>query len=138
MNTPLVRDHMNPHLVYIREGDRAGLALKPILEFGITAVPVVDDDHKPVGVVSLRDLVDPKRQGKRMSEPVLSIRVEASIHAAASAMADANVHHLVVIDSNGHVAGMISSLDVVRALIGLEAKHPSAIETFERPTPENC
>jgi CBS domain-containing protein len=134
MTTPLVRDHMNPQLVYIRQGDRAGIALKPILEFGITAVPVVDDDHKPVGVVSLRDLVDPKRQSKRVSEPVVSIDKNASVIEAARLLADANVHHLVVVDSNGHVAGMISALDVVRALIGLEAKHPSAIETFGRPT----
>ena len=30
-----VRDCMNPKLVYLREGDRARLALQPILDFGI-------------------------------------------------------------------------------------------------------
>jgi CBS domain-containing protein len=124
---------MNPKLVYLREGDRAGLALQPILDFGITAVPVVDDDHKPVGIVSLRDLVDPKREGSRMTELVVKIDVDASIVSAARALADANVHHLVVVDAEGRAAGMISALDIVRALIGVEAKHPTAIDAFEAP-----
>jgi len=133
MTAPSVRNYMNPKLVYLREGDRAGVALHPILDFSITAVPVVDDDHKPVGIVSLRDLVDPKRQGARMTELVVKIDVDASIVSAARALVDANVHHLVVIDSEGRAAGMISALDVVRALIGVAAKHPIAIEDFDAP-----
>ena len=59
-----VRDCMNPKLVYVREGDRADLALQPILDFGITVVPVLDEDHRPVGTVSLRDLVNPNEAAK--------------------------------------------------------------------------
>ena len=122
---------MNPKLVYLREGDRAAVALQPILDLGISAVPVVDDDHKPVGIVSLRDLVDPKRQASRMTELVVKIDLDASVVSAARALAEANVHHLVVVDAEGRAAGMISALDIVRALIGLEAKHPNPIESFE-------
>jgi CBS domain-containing protein len=137
MTTPLVRDYMSSQLVYIREGDHTGIALKPIIEFGITAVPVVDDDHKPVGMVSLRDLLDSTRKDKRIDAPAFSVGIDASIEAAASAMADANVHHLVVVDSTGHAAGMISALDIVRALTGREAKHPASIEGFKRAPPKN-
>ncbi len=128
-----VRDFMNPKLVYLREGDRAALALQPILDFGITAVPVVDEDHRPVGVVSLRDLVDPKRQSARVSTPVEKIGIDAPIALAARAMTDADVHHLVVVDADGRAAGMLSALDIVRALLGVAAKHPRSIETFDGP-----
>lgn len=132
-----VRTFMNPTLVYLREGDRSKIALKPILEFGITAVPVLDDAHKPIGVVSLRDIVGPSEQRvpsrEQMSEPALTIAIDATILDAAHALARANVHHLVVVDANGCAAGMLSSLDVVRALIGLEASHPKTIETFDAP-----
>src|SRR5262245_31322457 len=51
-----VANIMNPKLLYIREGDRLALARAQILKFGVTAVPVLDEAHRPVGLVSLRDL----------------------------------------------------------------------------------
>ena len=42
---PLVGDYMNPRLVYLREGDRPEVALRPMLDFGIHAVPILDDDR---------------------------------------------------------------------------------------------
>ncbi len=131
--TAKVRDFMNPKLVYLREGDRAELALKPILDFGITAVPVLNEDHEPVGVVSLRDLVNPARRGARITEHVESIGVDDTVANAARALTDADVHHLVVVDHNGRAAGMLSALDIVRALTGVTAKHPRAIDNFEGP-----
>lgn len=130
--TDTVRDFMNSKLVYLQEGDRAELALQPILEFGITAVPVLDEDHRPVGVVSLRDLVDPKRRGARVTVPVESIGRDTSIAEAARAMTDAEVHHLVVVDEDGRAVGMLSTLDLLRAFLGVVAKHPRATETFAR------
>lgn len=127
---PMVRDCMNRELVYLRAGDRERIALRPILEFGITAVPVLDEEHRPVGVVALRDLVDDRHSAPRATEPALTVRVDASIESAARAMADANVHHLVVVDSAGVAVGMLSSLDVIRGLLGMTAKHPAAIESF--------
>jgi CBS-domain-containing membrane protein len=125
-----VRDCMNPKVVYLQEGDRPDLALKPILDFGITAVPVVDDDHKPVGIVAIRDLVGPKRCDKWASRPATMIGIDAPVAVAARALADNDTHELVVVDGAGRAVGMLSALDVVRALLGLAAKHPRAIETF--------
>lgn len=127
----LVRDFMNSKLVYLREDDPAELALHPILDFGITAVPVVDEEKRPVGVVSLRDLADPKRRGSRVSKTVETIVADATIARAATAMCDAEVHHLVVVDEKGHAVGMISALDVVRAFLGIVPKHPRAIDKFD-------
>jgi len=128
-----VRDCMNPRLVYLREGDRAAIALQPILDFGITAVPVIDDDHRPVGIVSLRDLVGPKHQVNWSSTPAVTVRIDAPLADAAAALANANVHQLVVVDADGRAAGILSALDVVRALLGLAPRHPRAIDAFDGP-----
>ncbi len=127
-----VQDFMNPKLVYLRDGDRPEVALQPILDFGITAVPVLDELHRPVGVVSLRDIVG--RAGRRESETVLTIRANASLASAASQLAEANVHHLVVVDGEARAVGILSALDVLRGLIGLDPKHPGAIEAFAPAT----
>jgi CBS-domain-containing membrane protein len=127
-----VRDCMNPKLVYLREGDRTDLALQPILDFGISAVPVIDDDDRPVGLVALRDLVDPKRRHHWTSTPALTIDIDAPIAMAARGLVDNDAHQLVVVDAKGRAAGMLSALDVVRALLDLPARHPKAIETFDR------
>jgi CBS-domain-containing membrane protein len=124
----IVRDFMSSKLVYLLEGDHVELALQPILDFGITAVPILDEDHRPVGVVSLRDLANSKRRGERVSAPVEKIGIHEPIAIAALRLTDADVHHLVVVDVDGRAAGMISALDVVRALIGVAPKHPRAIE----------
>jgi CBS-domain-containing membrane protein len=130
-----VRDCMNPQLVYIREGDRADLALRPILDFGITAVPVIDDEHRPVGTVSIRELVDPRRHGEWVTTPMATISLDVPIAVAARTMAEGDLHQMVVLDAEGRAAGMLSALDVVRGLLGLAAKHPKAIAAFDSAAP---
>jgi CBS domain-containing protein len=130
-----VGDCMNPQLVYIREGDRADLALRPILEFGITAVPVIDDEHRPVGMVSIRELVDPGRHGEWVSTSMATVALDVPIAVAARTMAEGDLHQMVVLDAEGRAAGMLSALDVVRGLLGLAAKHPTAIDAFDSAAP---
>lgn len=125
---PTVQTFMNPRLVYLREGDRVQVALRPLLELGITAVPILDEDHKPVGIISLRDLVDKSGGRPRIRDDVRSILATASIDEAARLIVDASLHHLVVVDEAGLAVGMISTLDVLRALIGREPRHPKSIE----------
>ena len=125
---PSVQTFMNPRLVYLREGDRPQVALRPLLDLGITAVPVLDDDHKPVGIVSLRDLVDKRGGPPHMREDVRTILSTATIDDAAKKLVDASLHHLIVVDAQGLAVGMLSALDVLRALTGAEPNHPKAIE----------
>jgi len=125
-----VRDYMSTHVVYLKEGDLAVIARRPMLDFGISAVPVLDDDRRPVGLVSLSDLADDKRDHLHASHAVHTITPDATIEDAARALATHDVHHLVVVDVQGVAVGVISTLDVVRALIGMPSKQPTSIRRF--------
>jgi len=114
-----VADYMNPTLVYLRAGDRPGVAQAPMAEFGLTAVPVLDTDHRPTGLVTL---------GR--PERLVTIERTATLAVAAQQMLESNVHHLVVVDAQGTALGMLSSLDIIRGLVGVPAKHPDSIRRF--------
>ena len=124
---PIVRDIMNSKLLYLRDGDRASLARRYILDFGVTAVPVLDETHRPVGIVSLRDL---EREGDDVQPKgdVVCVKDSDDVAAAARALAETEFHHLVVVDDKGVAVGMVSSVDFVRALLGMPARHPKAFE----------
>jgi len=115
---PTVRDYMSKQLVYLAEGARPGVAVREMLGRHITTVPVLDEAHVPVGVVALRDIVDKHHEAPHVSEPPKTVAIDAPIEDAARAMIDAGIHHLVVVDDDGKAAGMLSSLDVIRALVG--------------------
>jgi CBS domain-containing protein len=131
MTMATVREYMNPELVYVREGDRPELALYAVLEFGLTTVAVLDEDHMPVGAVALRDVIHRKGTPVRIAAPAVTIDVDAPIERAARTMAEAGVHHLVVVDDEGRAAGMLSALDCVRAFLGMAAAHPAPMHAAQ-------
>ncbi len=125
-----VADIMNAKLLYLREGDRLTLARGKILEMGVTAVPILDDQHRPVGVVSLRDLMRADGATAEASPTVHSVLATASIQEGARALAALDVHHLVVVDAGGIAVGMVSAVDFVRALAGVDARHPPMFDRY--------
>jgi CBS-domain-containing membrane protein len=119
---------MNAKLLYVRDDDRLSLVRRKILQFGVTAVAVLDEAHRPVGVVSLRDCAvegEPK-----MSSPAKTVRADATIAEGARALADADVHHLVVVDERGVAVGMVSAIDFVRAFAERPSRHPAAFDRY--------
>ena len=127
--TSTVADIMNPKLLYIEEGDPLSLARVQILRFGVTAVPVLDAAHRPVGEVSLRDIA---REDRRVEAtvPASTVSSKVSVPEAARILAERGVHHLVVVNDEGVAVGMVSALDFVRAFVGAPAHHPPAFERY--------
>lgn len=131
-------EHIMNHEVYtVRPSESSGEVLGMILTLGITAAPVVDDDGVPLGLVSLRNLARASRDepvSKHMTTPAATITGDTTIEEAGREMGQLSYHHLVVVDSLGKVAGFVSSLDVIRGLVGLPASHPPA---FPHQEPES-
>jgi CBS domain-containing protein len=131
-------EHIMNHEVYtVRPSEPAGEVLGMILTLGITAAPVVDDDGVALGLVSLRNLARAKRDepvSKHMTSPLATVPRDASVEEAGREMGQLAYHHLVVVDEAGKVVGFVSSLDVIRGLVGLPASHPPA---FPHQEPES-
>jgi CBS-domain-containing membrane protein len=127
--TGTVADIMNSKLLYIQEGDRLSLARSQIIRFGVTAVPILDEGHRPVGVVSLRDLAREDHLVEARS-PVCTVRGEVSLEEGARMLAELGAHHLVVVNEQGIAVGIVSALDFVRALMGTPVTHPPAFEQY--------
>jgi CBS-domain-containing membrane protein len=123
-----VGEIMNPKLLYVLDGDRLSLVRGKILQFGVTAVPVLDEGHRPIGVISLRDCA--AEDEPKMTSPAKTVRAGATIAEGARALADANVHHLVVVDEHGVAVGMVSALDFVRAFVERPSRHPAAFDRY--------
>ncbi|MGD0677692.1 MAG: CBS domain-containing protein [Polyangiaceae bacterium] len=103
--------------------------------FGIGAVPVVDDTQRPLGVLSHRDLFEPEGTASmRMSRPAMCVAVSTTIDQAARQLALTDRHHLIVVDGSGAVAGMLSTLDLLRGLLGLPTRHPAAFPHWDEVT----
>ncbi|HVH97836.1 MAG TPA: CBS domain-containing protein [Enhygromyxa sp.] len=131
-------EHIMNHEVYtVRPSEPCGEVLGMILTLGITAAPVVDDDGVPLGLVSLRNLARAHRDepvAKHMTSPAATVTRETVVEEAGREMGQLSYHHLVVVDPLGKVVGFVSSLDVIRGLVGLPASHPPA---FPHQEPES-
>lgn len=127
-----VADIMNPTLLYVREGDRMTLVRSTILRYGVTGVPVLDADHRPVGFVSLRDLPMKGDEPVHVSAPVVTVRTEEPVRDAARKLAATDLHHAVVVDGTGVAVGMVATVDFLRALTDLPPRRPAR---FEEPLP---
>jgi CBS domain-containing protein len=132
-----VAEIMNRELFSVAEEDTVDMALRGVLLLGITGAPVLDEDGKPLGLVSLRDLVADRpgaTVGERMTRPAATVAAGARIGEAARALARTGYHRLVVVDEAGTAVGMVSSVDLIRGLMGLPAPHPQSFPHVDRET----
>lgn len=84
---------------------------------------IVVVDNKPVGVLTEHDLLSlpastadalSEPVSTRMSQPVHTISVHATPQSAIVRMRDRGVRHLVTIDADGYLVGIISQTDLIR------------------------
>ncbi len=107
---------MNGELLSLAPGLSARQARDMLRSFGIGAAPVVDDSNHPIGVLSLRDLLEADgTTSQRMSSPAVSVPSSMTLEGAARCLVARDIHHLIVVDAMGAAIGMLSALDVLRA-----------------------
>jgi CBS domain-containing protein len=93
-----------------------------LLERGISGVPVVDEDGFPIGIVSKTDLLRARFErrdadataGDLMMPLAFTLAETQAIEEAAALMATEGVHRVPVVDQEGRVVGILTSLDIVR------------------------
>ncbi|MEV8129400.1 CBS domain-containing protein [Streptomyces sp. NPDC085944] len=137
-----VRDLMSDAVVRVQRGTPFKEIAHLLLEYDITAVPVVDGENRPVGVVSEADLLqkmwggepDGSREhadGSRasavkadatdaaglMTSPAVCARESWSVVDAARVMARHRIKRLLVVDDDGRLAGVVSRSDLLRVFL---------------------
>ena len=101
-------------------------AAKKMKDKNVSSLVVVDENDRPQGLVSERDLVtkvcttdipvNTIKNKEIMSSPVITISSKSSPSKAADMMLRHNVRHLLVVDNgnNNKPIGMITPLDFIR------------------------
>jgi CBS-domain-containing membrane protein len=120
-----VRDIMTAKVFTVEENASAEEAAWGLTRRHIGGAPVRDGDGNLVGMLTQSDLVNPEPAqwikgeatvGDLMNPDVKALYADDPALTAATAMAQAHVHRLVVLDENGKMAGLVTTLDVVKAV----------------------
>jgi CBS domain-containing protein len=124
-----VADLMSIEPITITEDAPLAQAEQLMQQRSVTGLPVVDGQGRLVGVLSQTDLVRAhvvEEHWNRwpglavrhlMTSPPLTVSATARISEAAALMEKHHVHRLVVVDPDLRPTGVISTLDLVRALV---------------------
>ena len=130
-----VEEIMNRELLSVRPDLPTREALELLRSFGVGAAPVVDDARRPLGVLSLRDALDTEATAQqRMTKPAICVPTSTTVEDAARRLGRTDMHHLIVVDGAGTAVGMLSTLDLMRALVGLPARHPQTFPHWDEAT----
>jgi len=153
MGRARVRDVMTSEVVSVGEGVTFRQIVALLSEYRISAVPVVDDRRRVLGVVSEADLThqmirDAGQQAPHrgcqphsaswsqegivaadlMTSPAVTIETEASLAAAARLMEQRAVKRLPVLDRDGVLIGIVSRRDLLRVHLRSDEEIRRAVE----------
>ena len=101
----------------------------------IGCVPVVEEPGRPVGMVTKHDLVEqllandrgeldspsgkdlvPRTANELMMPLAITLGQRATVAHVAALMANEDVHHVPIVDDEGRLIGVVSTMDIVRWL----------------------
>ena len=118
-----VRDIIQRPLVTIPSGTTMLDAAKLMVEnnMGLLVICETKDKMKLAGVVSERDIMKAIASGKKLSAPidevstkqVITVRASSEVAEAAKAMNKNRIRHVVVVDEQGKLIGVVSMRDLV-------------------------
>ena len=156
MHEPNVASVMTTRVTTARPDTPFKDLVTTMAEQGIGAVPVVDDNGRPVGVVSEADALakqefhgghDELPHGDRagrdrwyrslaqtaaelMTTPVRTVRADEPLNVAAGQLATEKVHRLFVLDADGRLAGVVSRRDLLRVYLHSDDELRADIEAL--------
>ncbi len=102
---------------YLEEDATLEEALEVMAEHNIGALPILDKEKRPLGIISERDFINisPENLKKPVlmfaRKPVITIKYNDPISFATKLFKYYNIRHLVVVDEEGHALNVISQRD---------------------------
>lgn len=119
---------LSPDVVTVEQEDIVGHALQEMKQRSISSVVVTDDAKHPIGIFTEQDAIRLMAESKNistlkmnevMSKPVLCVKSTMSYGGAYQLMSDHQVRHLVVVDDENRLMGLVSEGDFLHHL-GME------------------
>ena len=138
----LIRDVMTENVFTVTADTPLKVVATRMLEYGVSGMPVVEEEDHVVGVVSATDILfkersapdrtglvdwlvhygedpplaklDARTAGDSMTTPAVTIPSGRSVEDGATLMLDLRIDRLPVVDS-GHLVGIVTRTDLVRA-----------------------
>jgi predicted transcriptional regulator len=128
-----VGDVMDPHVFWLPTDMPLARAAQELAARQISGAAACLPDGKIVGVITLTDLTENYGGANEsrlvrdvMTPEVLTVGQSEPLDRAIRLMAFEGVHRLVVLDDDEHLAGMLTSMDVLRELAGFPRQPPRA------------
>jgi CBS domain-containing protein len=139
-----VRDVMTPNPQYVTEDERLRSVVEIMIQGGFNGVPVVDEEKRPLGMITQGDLISrgqlPIRLGlfveftkdrrddyfnnqtqntakEIMSSPVITVSADCDLTQAVDLMLHHKLKRLPVVDDAGKLTGVLARLDVFRTVM---------------------
>lgn len=114
-----VADVMTEQVMRVTRQQSIGHVRELLSRHEIHALPVVNAENEPIGIVTSLDLVgqtnDEAPIGQLMTRGVYTIPKYADVHLAARIMRNHRIHHLIVTHER-EIAGLVSSFDLLRLI----------------------
>lgn len=116
MNTTIA-DIMVARVMTATPHQTVGHVRDVLAEHGVSCLPVVDPERKPIGIVTAADILgcgdsEASPISHVMSTNVFTVPRYADVSLAARVMRNHSVHHVPVTDE-GRVVGIVSSFDLL-------------------------
>ena len=110
-------------------GDSLHLAIRKMNESGIGSI-VVEDDGKPVGIITERDILRLMEHGRNpipidltvdtvMTIPIHTIQRKSTLEEASAILVEKGIRRLPVV-FEGKLVGIVTSADIMRAKVELQ------------------
>jgi CIC family chloride channel protein len=125
LKATLAESFMTQQPVSVSETATVKEALEAFEKTRFRVMPVLDDNQRVVGAVTMEDLgnIDSRQMEDHLSERLmykpLLITKETSLEVTADMMIRREEDHAFVVDENDHVIGVIAVIDVVRKIMEL-------------------
>jgi CBS domain-containing membrane protein len=125
-NLPVSRI-MSTDIASVRSYESIYRARTAIVQQHVKSLPVVDDDGRLLGIVSIgdlfnRDIVEFEPVESMMTTDVVSVRGSTHVSDLVPLMTDRGFRHLPVVDDDGRLVGMVTRGELIailnRALLG--------------------
>lgn len=119
-----VRDLMTPVIITVADDESATSAADTLARAGVSGAPVRNGFGDVIGIVSQADLTNERLAGGQrhplvsdlMTPDVLGVYADDPALAAAREMANHDIHRVLVWEADGDLAGIVTALDLVKAI----------------------